>query len=1013
MKKLEVKFLGLPEIKYDGQTISFPFKKADALFYYLVMTKKSTRDHLVNLFWADSEDAIAKKNLRNAIYIIKKKIGLEVFVSPQRSMLELNPEVEIQSDLDFFLGDSEEALSHYSGHFLEGLILKECDNFEKWMLSQRQHFENVFIQRTLNLIHKNFSDKNYKVVQKLCKDLIKIDPFDEESYRILMEAYYESGRLDKSLALYDDLTKLLDEELAISPDPVTTDLYELILEKRSQAKKESKAQPDVYFYGRQEELQALTENFQAYLMDKAYHHYLIQGEVGVGKTALINALIRQFKSDVTVVRVFCYQGIEGFNLKAWDDLIEKLGILVANHRIEIPEFIKRAIISTFPSFEKRGAALIPVSKDEHIFRKRTVENAIYELIKIVTRRVNLLLIFEDIQWLDEPSLIMLKKLINERHVDNPVVYITCRNAHNEFIEKFIAEFSSREIIKRVQLERFSESQTLDFIHHHPEEIDSGMDQVVYEETEGNAFFIMELINNLKLGVAYHEMSSKTKDSLKHRLLNLSKDSLQMIQMASVFFDRFRVEDLIQISEKHEFEVLDLIEELENMYLIKEEIDEEDNAVYTFTHGKIKAYIYNDLSLSKKKILHNRIAKNIESKEGLGRVVYPKLIYHYTKSNHELKALAYRIKNLYDYLQSSHEVFPLIKERDVFNHESIFFNEHEIEEEFGKIHTLLDKKYNQRDRETLLDLRLKFKHMTGRHYINNGLYDKGLAVIGDLIDLARQEGQTEYLIKGYLQNIFFGINTHDLAIMNTYIELGLKEVRVHDLKFEYGILLRLKGLYHVLQSDFEYGEKLLLESIEIMSRFKDKDQYTLNVAAAYYYMGDSHRFRGAFEEAIGYYEQAIEICENNDLLGRLTLFYTNAGHSAYNLGDDLLAQRYFESAIKLYEQLDFPWRRSIAYGFLGLLMVKVGKYDKGISLFKQAEKYASKMNNPYELAVVCRIRSELELMLLEGNVFSIKLQEYVESNPEDYISKGIHYLRNFKDCYEMRRLVALKHRREAL
>jgi tetratricopeptide (TPR) repeat protein len=215
----------------------------------------------------------------------------------------------------------------------------------------------------------------------------------------------------------------------------------------------------------------------------------------------------------------------------------------------------------------------------------------------------------------------------------------------------------------------------------------------------------------------------------------------------------------------------------------------------------------------------------------------------------------------------------------------------------------------------------------------------------------------------------------------------------------------------LKSEFKKGEDLLLESIEIMNQFKDKDQYTLNVAAAYYYMGDSNRFKGDFIKSIEYYEKAIEICENNDLLGRLTLFYTNAGHSAYNLGDDLLAQRYFECAIKLYEQLDFPWRRSIAYGFLGLLHVKAGRYHQGIELFKKAEIHASKMKNPYERAVVCRIRAELELMLLEGNVFSTKLQQYIESNSEDSIKKGLDFLKNFQGCYEMKRLKILKEKRE--
>lgn len=291
-----------------------------------------------------------------------------------------------------------------------------------------------------------------------------------------------------------------------------------------------------------------------------------------------------------------------------------------------------------------------------------------------------------------------------------------------------------------------------------------------------------------------------------------------------------------------------------------------------------------------------------------------MVYHYTQANHVLKALEYRIKNLYEYLQSSHEVFPLIKERDVFNHESIFYTEKEIEDEFEQIEEALAGLNQEKMSGELIDLKLKFKHMTGRHYINNGMYEKGLSSISEVIEIADGEANIEYLIKGYLQNIFYSINTHNLGMMKENINIAFEYANKNNLAFEKGILLRLEGLYLVLQSKFDQGEALLLESIQIMKRFKDKDKYTLNIAAAYYYMGDSNRFKGDFKEAIKYYEKAIEICENNDLLGRLTLFYTNAGHSAYNLGDYLLAQRYFESAIKLYEQLDFPWRRSIAYGF---------------------------------------------------------------------------------------------------
>ena len=393
--------------------------------------------------------------------------------------------------------------------------------------------------------------------------------------------------------------------------------------------------------------------------------------------------------------------------------------------------------------------------------------------------------------------------------------------------------------------------------------------------------------------------------------------------------------------------------------------------------------------------------------------YSRLIYHYTQANNALKALEFRIKNLYEYLQSSHEVFPLIKERDIFNHESIFFSEQEIEDEFAKIEELFQILKKDYIHVHLIDLKLKFTHMIGRHYINNGLYEKGLESIAEVIEIATEINNMDYLIKGYLQNIFYSINTHNMSFMAENLSTALRIAHKEEMRFEIGILLRLKGLYFVLKSQFKKGEEFLLRSIDIMKKFKEKDKYTLNIAAAYYYMGDSNRFKGDFEESIKYYEKAIEICENNDLLGRLTVFYTNAGHSAYNLGDNMLAQRYFESAIKLYEQLDFPWRRSIAYGFLGLLHVKQGKDDKALDLFKMADLYSSKMNNPYEQAVVCRIKAELDNILLEGNIFSMKLQTFIESTGEDYIEKGIYHLRNFKDCYEMKRLKELELKRQLL
>ena len=416
MAKIEVKLFGIPEIYVDQKEIKFSFKKADALFYYLLIVKKTTRDHLVNLFWSDSDDTVAKKNLRNAIYIIKKTLGVEVFLSPQRSMIEMNLDIEINLDIDDFNKAGDNSIDFYRGAFLEGLQLKKCENYESWVVSQQQYFEGVFIRKSLGVAVKCLENKRYNEVEKYCKQLISIDPFDEEIYRMLMKSYFEAGRYDKSMNLYDELVKLLDEELSISPDVLTIELYELIVHTRSMVKKSSKKEVSRFFFGRENEISLLYNNYFNYVKGNKYVHYLIQGEVGVGKSEVISELLVRLKEEkVTVVRVYCYQPIIGFNLRSWDDLIEKLGVIVKDKNIIVPELIRLAIISVFPLFGKKiEVKAIEKVNEELIFRKKTIESAIYELIKIVTKEVKLLLIFEDIQWLDNPSLVMLKKLMNEK-----------------------------------------------------------------------------------------------------------------------------------------------------------------------------------------------------------------------------------------------------------------------------------------------------------------------------------------------------------------------------------------------------------------------------------------------------------------------------------------------------------------------------------------------------------------------------------------------------------------------
>ena len=86
MPELNAKLFGTPAVSVDGREITLPYKKADALLYYLILKRKTTRSELIGLLYEDTDSATALKNLRHAIYTIRKAFAFDPFVPGQRSI---------------------------------------------------------------------------------------------------------------------------------------------------------------------------------------------------------------------------------------------------------------------------------------------------------------------------------------------------------------------------------------------------------------------------------------------------------------------------------------------------------------------------------------------------------------------------------------------------------------------------------------------------------------------------------------------------------------------------------------------------------------------------------------------------------------------------------------------------------------------------------------------------------------------------------------------------------------
>ncbi|SHD76374.1 AAA family ATPase [Schnuerera ultunensis] len=1016
MTIIKAKLFGTPKVEIDNQLVFFPYGKAEALFYYILLKKQVSREILVELLWSDVNESLGKKSLRNAVYVIKKTFNEDVLVSPKRTLIMLNPNIKYETDIELFLSnDSNDAINYYKGEFLEGFYVNDANNFEQWMFDLKYTYKDKYIKKLYNEISICLDSGKITQAEKYCKTLTNTDPFDERAYRILLDIYRKQGRYNECIDEYNKLANLLEKELSLSPDGKTKQLLESIIKEKNQVQKINRDREKGFFYGREDEMKILNNNFYGFINNIESRSIIVIGEAGIGKSKLIDRFLELTdENDANILISNCYQAEESFLLKPWFELSKQLATIIEKEKIEIPEMLKKIVGYIFPIFISHETIkdINPIEEVDFL-KYQVAEKALLDIFEKVSYRKKMVIIFEDVQWIDRMSLMLIKNILFQNKNKSIQFIITCRNGYLESIEDFLTEVAKFKLIERLELESFDESETIEFVSKYlpDHELNPKTKKLIYKETEGNPLFIIELLNSIKEN-RDSSLTTRMQDVLRSRFLNVSKDGKNILNIISIYFDRVTFNELLMISGKDEFELSEIIEELQDRHLIKEIITSDGDIAITFTHQKLREYIYNQLSYSKKRILHNKVGKHLEGQlknRTIDRLLYSKLIYHFENAGNKASALEYRIKNLYDYLQINDEIFPIIDYKGNSQNINLYITEKQLIEELGRINILLRdlKEEYFSDEDKLKELQLAYFHMVGRHFIVSGEYGKGLSIVEEMIAKSIKFENYNFALKGYLLIIYYSINVYDTVLMNHNITRALSIAKKLHNKGEIGVILRMKGYQKVLEGNFIQGEKYLKNSISIFNSLEDRNKYILNIAAANYYIGESNKLNGKFLEAISYYEKAISICEEYGLVERLTVFKTSAGQAAYDMGNYDMAEKYLRQALMLYDQLDFHWGRTIAHGYTALLLMRQQNYIDVVKHLKKADKYAQRLKNPYEVGITFRVKAEICSLVKTGKVKNDNIYKYLEECGENFCEKAIFYLSNISKCYEIEVMRSLK------
>lgn len=225
----------------------WPSRKGKTIFKYLLLHRqqRTTKDVLMAQFWPEAAADAARNNLNVAIYGLRQALRNDHLefshVLFQDDCYFLNPEMEIWVDVEQFeliygrarrtiqQGDTAVAISdlHAAELLYKGELLSE-DPYEDWLIGPRQQLQRSYLKVLTRLCEYYFANKQYATCITFANKLLHIEPCHEATHRLLMRAFVQQRQWHLALRQYHQCVELLAEELTVSPDPTTTQLYEAI-----------------------------------------------------------------------------------------------------------------------------------------------------------------------------------------------------------------------------------------------------------------------------------------------------------------------------------------------------------------------------------------------------------------------------------------------------------------------------------------------------------------------------------------------------------------------------------------------------------------------------------------------------------------------------------------------------------------------------------------------------------------------------------------------------------------
>ncbi len=745
------------------------------------------------------------------------------------------------------------------------------------------------------------------------------------------------------------------------------------------------------FVDREDILKEL-ESYKRSVLSKKGTCVFLKGETGIGKTSVAEEFLKGCKkSGFEVLRGRClhYESTEPYL-----PFYEALGKYLKDEEEEDQvgsTFMGPPAISTSSSTTPMGFISAEQNEeevhDEISFsdQQDMMFTRIKDLLRDISKKRPVIFFMDDLQWIDESSAQLLHHLA--RNISGEQIFLLGAFRPEELqheekklpLKDTLDRMKEKKLVEIGEIPRLDQTSVSKMIKENipyedpPEEFLWAL----YRESEGNPFYVMEILNTMMQegvidsdslsrdaqGCFFHiTIPSSIRDLTIRKLEGLEKDEKKVLKFASFLGTKFNFQLLEKVLEMDVTHLLDVIDSLKEQGLI-EELEETEEELYRFHHLQTRTVLYEEMGPSRKRVSHRRIGHILEEfyKDELAEHYFElsrhffegrdyEKAYEYSKKAGERALQGVDISTAIDHFERALE--SIRKRKDV---EDTRRDEYELLKKIGDLY--FDRGDWESSKKIYTKMVKRGKEIKARKMEVVGLMNLG-HVYKNMSDFEKAEGYFEKALEiskelGYIEGIaqcnrglgYICWREGEFERAKEHYQKGIAKAKEADDDKE--LALNYLNLAPVYSHKGEYDKaidhfKKSLPPLEARNLYRQLARVNNN-------LGDQYMKKEEWDKAIDYFDKSIEYSKMIDNKRTMCWGSFNAAEAYTRKGDIKRAYEYLGGIEELMEDMGDELGLAAVHHTKGLIHQKEGHIDKAIERYKSALSAIETLDVPFNKA----------------------------------------------------------------